>query len=375
MKAIYRLLILSALAMTVQAQGWAQKMDEARMERDLKVAENILQALLKGDKGKPMLAFSSPVEASYVSDYGVIFSVNANSTMYLSEVRGMVNHEISVVEGQLVTKIQENRHPKEINRDSLREVRNAELIRVVKDFLADYGDMISQLKPSDKLLVTDAPGGRAVSGSMEFGWAVSRTQNSKFAVEVSKQALQEHNGGKITRDQLLKQMKVNANFGAEEKKEADLEILASIIHRIYRSDMSETYYVSNAPTYHRIPDFGVIYQMAVFSSNQTGETFHMPTFKMRDVNRQDRDKWVKEAYPKFEKELKENLVDYGRTLKSLGPDEMLLFRVNLTKCEGCGIPSELELGLKGQVLRDYNSGKLSKEAAMGKMTVKGIGKQ
>ena len=96
----------------------------------------------------------------------------------------------------------------------------------------------------------------------------------------------------------------------------------------------------------------------------------MPTLRLENVDPETRDKKVKELYPIFEKEIKENILDYGRTLKSLKDDEVLIFNIKLTRCNECAIPSTLELSVKSSVLKDVNSGKLAKEAALTKIIVK-----
>ena len=89
-----------------------------------------------------------------------------------------------------------------------------------------------------------------------------------------------------------------------------------------------------------------------------------------DVDLETRNKKVTELYPKFEKELKDNILEYGRTLKNLTDNEVLVFQVTMTKCSECGIPSSLELSVKGSVLKDISSGKLDKNAGLNKITVK-----
>lgn len=75
-------------------------------------------------------------------------------------------------------------------------------------------------------------------------------------------------------------------------------------------------------------------------------------------------------YPKFEKDLKDNILEYGRTIKSLKDDETLVLQVALTKCKGCSIPSTLELTVKGSVLKDFNGGKIDQNAALNKIAIK-----
>jgi hypothetical protein len=96
----------------------------------------------------------------------------------------------------------------------------------------------------------------------------------------------------------------------------------------------------------------------------------MPTVGMHEVGQEERDKKVKELYPVFEKELKENIIEYGRTLKSLNDDERLVFNVRVTQCMRCKIPSTLEMTIKGAMLKDYNAGKINRETAIGRIEVK-----
>jgi len=79
---------------------------------------------------------------------------------------------------------------------------------------------------------------------------------------------------------------------------------------------------------------------------------------------------VKELYPEFEKSIKEDMLEYGRTIKSLKDDENLIIEINLTQCRRCGIPSTLELSIKNSALKDYSSGKITKDAALAKIMVK-----
>lgn len=119
-----------------------------------------------------------------------------------------------------------------------------------------------------------------------------------------------------------------------------------------------------------------MYYMKVYSSMEVDEArYSMPTLNLRDVSQEDRDKKVKEMYPKFESDLKENIIEYGRTLRSLKDDEQLVFNVKLTKCDKCGIPASLELSIKSSALKDYSSGKAGKDATLAKINVKKTGVQ
>jgi hypothetical protein len=96
----------------------------------------------------------------------------------------------------------------------------------------------------------------------------------------------------------------------------------------------------------------------------------MPTIGLENVDLATRNKKVTELYPKFEQELKENMVEYGRTLKSLKENEVLVFQIRMTRCPECGIPSSLELIIKGSVLKDFAAGKIDQAAAISKIILR-----
>lgn len=258
------------------------------------------------------------------------------------------------------------------NSDSINAVNNAKIINAAKAFIADYGDMLSQLAPGERIVVTNK-----TTGENHFWFNGQQAKRSLLSVEAAKNDLTQFRQGNITRDQLLDKMKV-VNTVTSDKTEPDMELLASIFNRLYREDLSRTFYVQGGTYYERLADFGTILHMSVVSSISNGDYFTstkdvrlaMPTQGLTNLTQEERDKKVKELYPVFESELKENILDYGRTLKSLKDNEQFIVDVRLTKCVGCGIPATLELTVKASVLKEYGAGKLDKSAALSKIEVK-----
>lgn len=261
------------------------------------------------------------------------------------------------------------------NTDSMTAVNNAKVVNAAKNFIADYGDMLSQLGPEERIVVTNRAG-----GENQFWYYGHKEKRSLLTVEATKGDLTQFRQGKLTREQLMAKIKV-VNTVSSQKTEPDMELLSSIFNRLYQSDLSTTYYVQNSVYYERLADFGAILHMQVVSSitnvdaygnYRTGTDIRltMPTQRLNNLTQAERDKKVKELYPVFESELKENILEYGRTLRSLNDNEQLMVDVSVTKCEGCGIPGTLELVVKASVLKDFNAGKLDKSAALSKIEVK-----
>jgi len=382
-------------------QTLAQKIDDERMKRDIEVAENVLGTLIKQQFGNQRTFFPLETTASYQPGYGVTFTLpadyttpivfslaepgsndvvvwgngRANVEYHVSEdgqgetinIRGNEPPEPAIAPGEKSMRLRDRSKEKSrVSMDSIRDVYNQKVLEAAKTFMVDYGDMITQLPATERIVITNQ-GNQPRMWVNQYFTAPKRTH---LSVEGLKSDLTAYKQGKLTREQALAKIKV-VNTESVEEVAPDLELLSSIFNRLYRADLSRTYFTEDNIYYERLKDFGVIYYMQVYSSTEIDyKRFSMPTLKLNDVDMETRNKKVKEVYPKFEQELKENMLEYGRTLKSLKDDEILSFQVRLTKCVECGIPSTIEVTMKSSVLKEYSSGKLTKEAALSKFTVK-----
>lgn len=414
MKRAKRILVtIALLAMTFVSAVAQNKIDEERMERDLEVAKNILSTMLRQQFDKRSF-FPVEVHGSYLPGYGVTFKLpsESESWMYMTNwsdggitwtvsnggfperfeaveypenpetaetpqgvnvgtkasanwqrtiaQRDKKNNE-AVLAGR--TKPKSSRNNRE-NIDSLKEQSKLKMLSSAKEFLADYGDLIGQLSANERIIVTNR-------GNREHLWAGFNSPKPAYlSVESSKGDLTLYKQGKITRDQLYGKLKV-INSETEDELHPDLELMSSIINRLYRADLSKTFFTQENTYYERLKDFGVIYYLEVYSTNQMDDgRFYMPTVGIKEISLEDRDKKVKELYPLFTKSIKEDMLEYGRTLKSLKDDENLIFNIRMTRCDGCEIPASLEYSVKYSVLKDYSTGKLSMETALTKISEK-----
>lgn len=415
------------------------KIDQDRMDRDIKVAENVLQTLFQQQSNRSIFFFND-IEGSYVPGYGVIFAVPNSSWHFVTpmppgafmwsngnggfnfrldsdtQVNGVITgppDEDSTPDVDVEPDSDQTVHVMRVHRDmdrrsadmakqqqemarqqadmarmnyemnketykmgklkdkdlvskeksdSARTAAEGQLLDIMKTFLADYGDLLSQVPENESIMVTNRPSG--------FNRWESRGSDLVSA-EVKKNDLTQFRQGKINRDQLMSRITtVNATSTSDEKP--DLELFASMLNRLYQPDLSSTFFIDDDVYYEQLKNFGVIYYMNVYSANRDDRdnTYVMPTQKNAKVSDEERNKKVAELYPQFEKDLKDNMLEYGRTIKSLGDNDMLMIKVKLTRCDKCGIPSSLELSVKGSVLKDYNSGKVAENDAVTKITEK-----
>jgi len=396
MKNVIQTLVRGAIVVMVYLQpAFAQKIDEERMARDIAVAENVLGTLIKQQFNNQRSFFPLEIKGSYQAGYGVTFSLPADYTtpivwgsggndvvIWGNEPPGMTisrnynfdNRENSeddraVVAGDKPFKLKDKTKEKSrLDMDSVRNAYNLKVIDAAKTFIVDYGDMIAQLGPQEKVIISN----QGNQPRMWVGQYFNAPKRTHLSIEALKSDLTQFRQGKLTRDQALAKIKV-VNTETVDTVEPDLELLSSIFTRLYSQDLSKTYFTGDNVYFERLKDFGVIYYMQVYSGIERGDysrRYVMPTLGLDDVDQETKDKKVKELYPKFELDLKNNMLEYGRTLKSLKDDEVLVFQVTLTKCSGCGIPSSLELSLKGSVLKEFNAGKIDQHAAVTRFSIK-----
>ena len=93
----------------------------------------------------------------------------------------------------------------------------------------------------------------------------------------------------------------------------------------------------------------------------------MPAINKDGLTDEDRNEHVEKLYPLFVSSMKDNIIQYGRTIKSLDADELLILKIVLTKCDGCSMPKKIQFSVKQSVLADFNSGKISLKDAIAKV--------
>jgi hypothetical protein len=372
MKTIKRTIYSLGLAMIIAGSTFGQSIDQERMERDLKIAENILGTLSSGNSDRNFFS-SRSVESNYVPDYGVIFSLPQSSMIFTSSRSNGNNVVISSGSNSSYSyevvsprsDDDEDDTVKKVSREEADALIQKELKEQMTLFLVDYADLIGQLKPTDRIMIN-------VKNSRNTVWLSNdrvSDKNMGQTAEIIKSDLIAYKSGKATRDATIGKIKFTE---VNDKMEKDLELFSSIFSRLYEPDMSSTYYASSRNiNYERLDNLGAIFSMRVYSSSSDDNGKHtIRTTGERGLTQEERNAKVNAMYPEFEKSMRQNIIDYGRTIKSLKPSEMLILKVRLTECDDCSMPKSIELSVKGSVLADFDSGKLSREKAMDAISIK-----
>ena len=353
------------IVFSTSIQAFAQSFDEARMNRDLKVAENILTTLTNENGSRSL--FNS-VESNYIPEYGVIFNVPQSKFIYGVSGKSVVQ---STGQGTYVFSTEyddeEKKEQKKLSKEEWDKMVDEKIQEQMSIFLVDYADLIGQLKPSHHIVVqTKSNNSFIISNSRRH------SKLSQTSARIKKSDLTSFKQGKISREEAINRI----SFTSAEDKETskDIELFATIFSRLYEPDLSETYYMSSRNlNYTELEGLGVTFNMKVYSSSSNEGKHTITTTGESGLSSEERDRRVNEMYPSFKQTFLENVMDYGRTIRSLKSEEMLVFKVKLTQCKGCEMPEAIEVVVKGKTLKDYDSGDLTREDGIKQISFKELG--
>ena len=358
--------LITALLVFNTAMVWSQ-MDAERMQRDIRVASSVLQTLSQTDNSFVM--YGDNVSGEYIDGYGVMFSVGGGySVMSPKRSRAVVvggsnrgvarsgnSRESTVV---FAPAADEKQDLLDDDQKPITDIRE-----VMTTFLVDYSQLIGQLQPTDKIVVSTKKSDYIYYFKMDDGDGSKVSGNNGLTAELLKKDHDNFLSGKLSKDQLIE--KINyVEHGGENESSKDLDLFAAMIKTLYSVDYTDTYFVSWTPEYEIISGIGAVYTFKVFSSYDENGLYRMPGINEEGLTEPQRQEKVKELYPLFTETFKENLIQYGRAINSLDGDEMLMIRITMTKCDNCDLPKKVQFTVKQSVLTQYNTGKIKLEDAL-----------
>jgi hypothetical protein len=346
------------------------QIDETRMTKDLRVAAKVLETLWQGEDNFVM--YDNNVEGNYIEGYGVIFSIGGQySVFYTPKIAYSYRNEGVAVQSRARVQVSPDTPDSAIDiftKDYNDKIEKVDLEEVMIEFLVNYSQMIGQLKPTDKIVIS--------TKKSDYVYVVFRGGNDEqinpgargITAEMLIKDHIDYVSGKINREQLTKRITVNKSNG-EAMRAKDLDLFGSMLKTVYDENYTNSYFMTWRPDYQRLKGVGVIYTFKVYSTYDDSGLYRMPATKESGLSARQRNEKVEQLYPLFLQSMKENLIQYGRTINSLEKDELVILKITLTKCNDCSIPKKIQLSVKQSVLADFNTGKLSEKDAIARVKI------
>ena len=252
-----------ALPAKVQAQ-----VNEEKMDKDLRVASKVLETLTHGEDGQRILYGGNNVEGNYIEGYGIIFSLNGQSIYRYRAPKVAYSYGRSsgvVVATAPVAEVKSKAEAKAKAKEQQKGEEEAiDYESIMVEFLTDYSQMIGQLKPTDKIVISTKKSDYIFVMTDKYE-QISQGSISGLSAEMLKKDHNDYMSGKISQDQLVAKIIITKNDG-ENSRSKDLDMFGSMLGTVYDDSYTDSYFISWRPEYERIKGVGAIYAFKVFSS-------------------------------------------------------------------------------------------------------------
>jgi len=132
------------------------QIDNDKMAKDLRVASKVLETLTQGDDH--LMMYNDNVEGNYIEGYGVIFGIGGGYSIFMKQ-KGNYAYSYSYGgESTVVVAPKAEAKAKAVakmksDKESV-DPDQVDFENIMIEFLADYSQMINQLKPEDKIVVS-----------------------------------------------------------------------------------------------------------------------------------------------------------------------------------------------------------------------------
>lgn len=387
MKRIQQILPALLIILLTSSLGWAQSFDANRMNRDIKIMENILGEMFKTYSGNSssravyiadFAGGSRNVRGTYLPGYGIIFNVQTSSSFVLSQSSDGEGSSNSFYYSYSTSSSDDDNV--KVDEESVKDR--------ITEFLKDYASTIGQLKPTENVMVIYGSNSRHSFPSLVYtssNGKIDRKETEKLPVisgSVTKKDLDDYRSGKINESAFANKVQTASNT---DKEYLDLKVMSNIFETALKEQGDESFRLSGNVNYLMLDNFGAIFNLdASYRTNNrlfgrvsgitvTGAYIRTDSRDAPDAKEQDEKEAeflasVNEAYSLLKSNIKEYLVDYGRTVSSVKPDQYILTTVNV-RGRYNDIPERIDFQLKKSVLDQLDRGQISREKALEQVVV------
>lgn len=371
-----------------QSSSKAQNIDRGRMNRDMRISKKIIGVLFtpmagKNEAGVFRLGENDyKIHGTYLPEYGVLFVVNNQSTPLTNlsfSLSGDSTNNINFFKIKY--------------KGGTGTITKTKIINRIKYFLRTYGPTIGQLDNNDRVTViyqSNLDDYYVFNGVMSDTTSKSNERKlpSEIIVSAKEANIQALTHGSINKNQFNNRLRTSTSnkLGAQHH---DIKIMATIlktefqnnhykfnisdpVHHLYVKDLGALFFVDASygggfPTARLFLEIKNNFKKLA-KLDTSNNHIYIRKYPGTKVKISEFRKQKKKNFKKFLTQLKQTLVDYGRTIKSISPGESIFLMVNITDT---GIfPNNVKLQIKESVLQAYNHGKISREQAIDKIRVR-----
>ena len=375
MKSFRTTLFALFMVLLMSPTTWSQQIDANRMNRDIKIMENILGEMFKthmsSNRSSNTAVFysefstgSSNAKGTYLPGYGLIFNIQNNSN-FLVRSQGEES-TYSFYYGSNGS--EENT-----------KVSEEAVVERMKEFLKDYASTIGQLKDDEHVMLIYGSGKNNRLRELVYitsdGKPSTKPKEETLPVisaSATKKDLEAYRAGKLNSNAFNSRIKVAS---AQDREYMDLKVMSNIFETALREQGEESFRLTGGASYMMLDNFGAIFNLETMYRSSRNTFFPARTYSLSggvvsvSSNEEKSDEVeeveakIQEAFETLKMNLKEYLVDYGRTVNSVKSDQYILATVTI-RGRYNDIPERMDVQVKKSVLEQVDKGQLSRDAAI-----------
>ncbi|WP_421773310.1 hypothetical protein [Gracilimonas sp.] len=387
-----RIILFGLMTLLLSPLTLAQDFDANRMNRDIKIMENILGELFKtqvvSDAGSVNMrsnnyvffgGSSDNIKGTYIPDFGVIFMIPSSTSRSI-----VVSRERSSGSANVVFQYSSD------NDKADKTVDEESVVKRITEFMQDYASTMGQLSPDENVLViygsTNSSNSRYAAYTLR---AIDDNDEEKqikklpvISVSAKKSDLDAYRSGRLNADAFQNRLSVSKS---EESEKLDMKVLGNIFRTALEDGDGEQFHLinSNSLSYLYLDNFGALYSMNIHRGHNLGSfrfgsiTGNLSAEREKELEELKEDMRAREQklnetleaeYENLISKTKEFIIDYGRTLSSLKNNQHLLVSLNISDASD-EIPERVTLQVQKSVFDRLDRGQISREAALNAVTL------
>ncbi len=355
-----------------------------KMDRDIIILQNVLNDLFNGDRGS--FYSSGGAKGIYVPGKGVIFNVGQN------------NHSgsFALVEDILISQTAGSNTPKEEKSASeVNKETESRIERLSEEFLVSYGSILSELKSGEKVMLnvnystlnedkSDRKKNTTISGQAQVIYRSSygRSIKKRMVSSIDYSAINSYLNGKSSLKEAAQ--KIDKNIVDKSGNSAqDAKIMAGILDDLFQSNFEGNFRRSRKTSWTYFEGFGLMYDLNLTGnrrSNIIAYTVNGGTTDGVSISNNDekneKDKEAKKAeleanYKRLIDMVKESMITYGRTLRSVKGDEVVILNINFgSSFRKTDIPRAVRLQVTKKQIEAFSKGQKSLDQLKNEIDIK-----
>lgn len=345
-----------------------------KMDRDIYILQNIVDDLFS--EGNTRFR-SRKSKGIYIPNNGVIFNISGNGAFGLSGYQSW-NDLVVIADNQGDRVLSKDYNDEELGK--LNAEKEKKLEQLSKTFLSSYGSLLGDLKDNEKIQVVVnyslhvKSSSRKIDNQVAFITSSKNINKRKLVSIVSVKDVKAYEAGTLSRDEMFSKIESkSSNIDNEEM--VDAKILAGIFDDLFKTTYDGYLTRSGRTNWTYFEGFGVMYDLNLSSrsngfalrSTEEGEVVYGNN---ESVKSEDFYKEIQGKYDDFESAIKANIIKYGRTLRNLKPNEVVIVNLGISANKKSNLPKTIQFMIPKSAIDAFATGQKSLDQVKKEMSIK-----